>query len=95
MGRCKFNEKRFEKWLALTLNEARSNFYRKTLGTMGVKALESHLRSHKNQRYAVAAAGLWQFRDYLHVADLKVRLPRNVAAVGFGHGEQTLFIQSE
>lgn len=65
MGRCKFNEKWFEEdkfrgWLEKAGDyEARCRLSRKAfiLGTMGAKALESHMRSQKYIRYSVAASG--------------------------------------
>ena len=65
MGQCKFNEKWFEEdtfrgWLEKAGDyEARCRLSRKAfiLGTMGAKALESHMRSQKYIRYSVAASG--------------------------------------
>lgn len=66
MGKCKFNEKwmeddLFKRWLAPTENNnnAMCKFCKKTfsLGTMGLKAGESHMRGEKHQRYVAAASG--------------------------------------
>ena len=60
MGKCKFSEKwlvdeRYKDWLKQTKDpsEVRCELCRKTfkLGTMGMKSLDSHMRSEKHQRY--------------------------------------------
>lgn len=64
MGKCKFNEKWmeddiFKRWLAPAENNnnAMCKLCKKTfsLGTMGLKAVESHMKGDKHQRYAAAA----------------------------------------
>ncbi|XP_062864866.1 uncharacterized protein LOC134326630 isoform X2 [Trichomycterus rosablanca] len=64
MGKCKFNDKWMEKdvfrmWLApaKNKNEAMCKFCKKTfsLGTMGVKAVESHMKGGKHLQYMAAA----------------------------------------
>ena len=65
MGKCKFNDKWmeedvFRRWLvpAENNNEAMCKFCKKTfsLGTMGLKAIESHMKGGKHQWYVAAAS---------------------------------------
>lgn len=65
MGKCKFNDKwmeedAFRRWLAPAENnnEAMCKLCKKTfsLGTMGLKAVESHMKGGKHQRYVAAAS---------------------------------------
>lgn len=63
MGKCKFNDKwmeedAFRRWLApAENNEAMCKLCKKTfsLGTMGLKAVELHMKGGKHQRYVAAA----------------------------------------
>ena len=64
MGKCKFSAKwtdidKYKPWLAATGSdtEAKCNYSRKifTLGTMGIKAIDSHMQSIKHKTFAEAA----------------------------------------
>ena len=63
MGKCKFSAKwtdidKYKPWLAATGSdtEAKCNYSRKifTLGTMGIKAIDSHMQSIKHKKFAEA-----------------------------------------
>lgn len=97
MGKCKFNaiwleDVKYRDWLAGTSNEYGANckICQKTfkLGTMGVKALESHMKSEKHWRYASIRKSTVPMESYVLAPSTSTPAGSQTGNVGLNHNVQ-------